>query len=237
MLLAKNHLRYVTLFLLVVSALPPLKVGAARGQQYVDSQIANAKTAYLTSEILHPKGDKEPFTSELNSIVKIAYETKIWSVFKPATAEKADIIMKIVEDRTPGSVWTLTLHVYDPEDNRELYTEKREYIEISNDIHRLMNHLLNSVLEQRKFNKEESEQKSERERAAKEHERSVGTAEVTCDNVKLFANKGAERRIRRILNKGDRVVIVTPANSETVVKVGDIWGYVDTECVRVLAPN
>jgi len=238
MLSAKNSFCYVAAgFFLFFSALPLSKMVAAQAKQSLDSQIVNAKTAFLTAEILHAKDDKQPFTSELNTIGNIANETKIWAVYKPATAEKADIIMKIEEDRTFGAAWTLTLHVYDPEDNRELYTEKRDYVELTNDIHRLMNHLLNAVVEQKTMGRLGVQREAEKEKAPREQVRSIGTAEVTCNNVKLFANRGAERRVRLILNKGDRMTVVTLANSEVVVKVGDVWGYVDAECVRVLQTN
>ncbi|SRR6266478_7007768 len=198
------------LLLLFVLALPT----TARPQQppILDSQIVEAKTAYLTAEVLFPKDDKHSFASELATISNFASGTRLWSVYKPATAEKADIIMKIVEDRTLGSIWTLSLHVYDPEDNRELYQEKREYVELKNDIHRLMNHFLNTVLEQRRLNREEAQQEIERvraeaesdkERAGRDYEQGVGPAQVVCDYVKVFANRGAERRVKRILNKGD----------------------------------
>ena len=58
MQILQAHLENCESYLLEI-AFPPFKEVAAPGQQYVDSQIANAKTAYLTTEILHPKGDKE----------------------------------------------------------------------------------------------------------------------------------------------------------------------------------
>jgi hypothetical protein len=163
----------------------------------LDSQIVEAKTVFLTAAILYPKDDKSSFNSELNAILNIASGTKIWSVYKPGTAEKSDIIIKIVEDRTFGTSWTHTLHVYDPEDNKELYTEKREYVELKNDVIRLMNHLLNAALEQRRLIREEAQQETERvradaeadkERAGRDYEEGVGPAQITCDNVKLYAN-------------------------------------------------
>ena len=206
----------------------------ARSQQppTLDSQIVEAKTAYLTAEVLYPKDDKHSFASELDTISNIASRTRLWLVYHPVAAEKADIIIKIVEDRTLGSMWTLTLHVYDPEDNRELYQEKREYVELKNDMHRLVNHLLDAVLEQRKLNREEARQ--EVEKGERDYETGVGPAQITCDNVKMFANRGAERRVKRFLNKGKHVTIVTPANSEAVIRIGDIVGYVDARCVQLL---
>lgn len=202
-----------------------------------------AKTAFLTAAILYRKDEKSSFASELDTILTIASGTGIWSVYKPATAERAEIIIKIVEDRTLGATWTLTLHVYDPEDNRELYKEEREYVDLTNDVHRLMNHLLNAVVEQRKLYREEAqreeemvrqEERAERERAGRDYEQGVGSAQITCDHVKVYANRAAERRVRRILDKGERVTIIMPANSEAVIKIGDSIGYVDARCVQVL---
>ncbi len=68
----------------------------------LDSRIVAAKTAFLTTEILYPKTEKSSFTSELNTILAIASGTKVWTVYKPATATKAETIMKIVEDRRLG---------------------------------------------------------------------------------------------------------------------------------------
>jgi len=226
--------------------LPPLPRASPQQPPTLDSQIIEAKTAFLTTEVLYPKDDKHSFASELDTISNFASGTKLWLVYKPASAEKADIIIKIVEDRTLGTIWTLTLHVYDPEDNRESYQEKREYVELKNDIHRLMNHLLNAVLEQRKLNRVEAQQEVERvrdakeaekERAGKDYEQGVGPAQITCDNVVLYANRGADRRVKRILNKGERVTIITPANEESVIGIREIVGYVDARCVQVLAPH
>jgi hypothetical protein len=50
------------------------------------------------------------------------------AAYRLAAAEKADIIIKITEDRSFGATWTLTLHVYDPEDNRELYKESESML-------------------------------------------------------------------------------------------------------------
>ncbi len=106
-----------------------------------------------------------------------------------------------------------------------------------------MNHLLNAVLAQRKLNRDEAQQeaerireeeKAERERAGKDFEQGVGPAQITCEAVNAYANRGAERRVRRILTKGERVMIITPANNEAVIKIGDIVGYVDARCVQVL---
>ncbi len=219
-------------FLLPLPTLP-----RARPQQppTPDSQIIEAKTAFLTAEILYPKDDKHSFASELDTISNIASGTKLWSVYRPATAENADIIIKIVEDRTLGTKWTLTLHVYDPEDNRKLYQEKREYVELKNDVHRLMNHLLNAVLEERRLDRQEAQHAKEKEKALSEYEARVGPAQITCDSVRLYANRGADRRVNRILNKGEHVTIITPANNEAVIRIGDIVGYVDAQCVEVLA--
>lgn len=231
--------------MLLVLALFASRLRAPQGPPppSVDSQIVAAKTAFLTSEILFPRTEKSSFATELDAILTIATSTKVWSVYKPAAASNADIIIKIVEDRSLGVPWTLTLHVYEPENNRELYKETREYVELTNDVHRLMNHLLNAVVEQRRLNKEEAWQEAERlreeeaeekERAEKDFENGIGPAKITCDNVKLYANRGAERRIRRILNKDDLVTITVTANSEVVVKIGDVTGYVDARCVQVL---
>src|ERR1700737_3605634 len=87
----------------------------------LDLQVATAKTAYLTTKILYSKGEKSSskLDAELNSILTIAGGTKIWSIYRPASAEKAQIIIKIIEDRSSGAAWTLTLQVYAPEDGSE----------------------------------------------------------------------------------------------------------------------
>lgn len=237
--------RFITIvtFCFILASMSEASATRSQLSPTLDSQIVEAKTVYLTAEILHPKDEKSPFSSELDTILALASGTRIWFAYKPATAEKADIIIKIVEDRTFGASWTLTLYVYDPEENRELYKEKREYVELRNDVHRLMNHLLNAVLERRKLNKEEAQQdaervraeeEAERERAGKDYEQGIGPARITCDAVKVYANRGAERRVKRVLDKGERVTIITPANSEAVIRIGDIVGYVDARCVEVL---
>jgi hypothetical protein len=111
----------------------------------VDPAIVQAKTAFVTSEMLFAKSDKESFSGELDDIIRIVNSSRIWTIYRPASSTQADLIIKIVEDRTLGAKWTITLHVYYPEDNRELYREDRNFVTLPNDVARLMNHLVDAV--------------------------------------------------------------------------------------------
>jgi hypothetical protein len=208
----------------------------------VDSTIVSAKTAFLTSEILYARPDKGSFSGELDEILRIANSTRIWSVYRPASSTHAELIIKIVEDRVLGGNWTITLYVYDPEDNRELYKEGRNFVTLSNDVTRLINHLLDAVLEQRMRSKEARRrpdwigagEQTNKQKAKEDYEQGIGPAQITCGNVNLYANRAAVRRVRRVLKKGDIVRISVTANEEVVVKIGDDVGYVDAKCVHLL---
>jgi len=211
-----------------------------------DPKIVSAKTAFFTCEIHHPKTDKDSFSIELDEINKIANSTRLWSVYRPTDATQADLIIKIVEDRILGTEWMLTLYVYDPENNTELYKEDRKYVTLSNDVTRLINHLVEPVLTERVRIREEARMEAVRIRAeAQENEEKakekakeealLGPARITCESVNLYANRAAVRRVIRVLKKGDIVKITLLADEEVIVKLGDEGGYVDAQCVQLLS--
>jgi hypothetical protein len=245
MLHAGRGKRYTALLLLMIVLSPFYRPTTAGGSSQEpprpDPKIVSAKTAFLTCEILYPKSEKGSFSTELDAIFKIANSTRIWSTYRPADATQAEIIIKIVEDRSLGTEWRLTLYVYDPEDNAELYKDERKFVTLSNDVTRLINHLVGSVLEERVRIREEAEaakefarQQADRIHAEEEENKLKGPAQITCENVNLYANRAAVRRVLRVLKKGDIVKITVLADEEVIVKVGNEGGYIDAQCVQLL---
>jgi hypothetical protein len=85
--------------------------------------LVSAKTAELIAEVQGKKTEKASFGPEIQKILRIANTTKLWSRYRYAVASKADIIIKVVEDRTFYASKTITLKVLNPDDNKEIYTE------------------------------------------------------------------------------------------------------------------
>ncbi len=203
-----------------------------------------AKTAQLLVEVIGQKSEKASFNAEMDRILRLADQTKLWGNYRYMPGPRADIIIKIEEYRTLVSSETISLTVFNPESNEKIYSETRDLVDLSNDVSRLIAHFLASVSRQKQEHssalkaavvrreQRELEGASARKEAGQDS-RPQGDIQVliTCQSVELYANRAAQRRMVRVLHKGDLVSLITPAQDEFVVQSGKDVGYVDAECV------
>jgi hypothetical protein len=206
--------------------------------------LLTAKTAQLLSEVIGKKSEKSSFNAEIDRILRLAEEAKLWANYRYMSGPRADIIIKIEEDRTLVSSETISLTVFNPENNEKIYSETRDLVDLSNDVSRLIAHFLAAVARKKQEYsfalRDAAARQEQRERKGVSARREVEQVsklqgdiqvKITCQSVELYANRASERRVVRVLHKGDLVSLVMPAQEEFVVKSGNDVGYVDAECV------
>jgi hypothetical protein len=202
--------------------------GPARGQEIVDREIAlKAKTASSLAGVDGLRVDKATFNASLQRILKAITSSKIWTRYAFAEASSSDIIFKITEDRTAPTEATIRLDVLNPDTNKPIYSEQRDLVDVTNDVHRLLSHFLAEVDRLREENREAMESAARQERLA-----GHVISRVTCDEVPMFANRATNRKIAMTLHKGDSVGVTMNAGDEDVVKIGEVTGYVSVDCLE-----
>jgi hypothetical protein len=187
----------------------------------------SARTAECIAEVEGRKSDKATFKPEIDQILRVVAGTKLWSRYRYAAASKADIIIKITEDRSVVDYETISFKVFDPEDNSQIYSETRSLVDLSNDVSRLVAHFLAAVDDERQ--QSEIAQKRDQENARL---RGEVQSKITCPNATVYANRGPQRRIIRTVSHGDSVAVLMQAGEELVVKLGTSVGYIDAACVE-----
>jgi hypothetical protein len=124
--------------------------------------LGTAKSANLLDDVVWNKTRHFNSDLELGRMERIASGTNLSKYFR-ITTQGPDIILKLHEDVTLIESETISLTVYDPDDNGVLYFEERPLVELNNDITRLISHFLAKVDEARKPYKE-AEEAAARER-------------------------------------------------------------------------
>jgi hypothetical protein len=134
--------------------------------------------------------------------------------------------------------------VFNPENNEKIYSETRDLVDLPNDVSRLIAHFLAAVTRQKQEYASALRAAAAR-REQREREDAYGRKEagqdgrpqgdiqvlITCQSVELYANRAAQRRVVRVLHKGELVGLIMPAQEEFVVRSGNDVGYVDARCI------
>ncbi|HWZ97760.1 MAG TPA: PEGA domain-containing protein [Candidatus Dormibacteraeota bacterium] len=211
---------------------------SSRGQEPpISSILIHARSAQLLAEVIGRKDQKAGFNAEINRILNISDSTRLWSYFRVARGSHADIILKIQEDQTLVGSETISLTVFNPDDNEKLFDETRNLVDLDNDVSRLITHFLSQVQQEKEIAKkaeearrqqaqkvlEEAERKDEQERKA--------LLRVICPSVELYANRADQRTVRKVLHENDIVSIVMSAQDEYIVSSGGVKGYVSAACL------
>jgi hypothetical protein len=182
-----------------------------------DNQLlGTAKSANLLTDVEWNKHRQFNSDLELRRMSRAVSGTQLWKHFRMATAG-ADIIMKLHEDATIIDSETITLTVYDPDDNGLIYSEERPLIDLDNDITRLISHFLAKVEEARKPFKEAQEAAARQRQDDEELRHAIaadeaaeaqrlkklksGTVTVRPGGMKVHFNAGVNLEVREELLK------------------------------------
>jgi hypothetical protein len=195
--------------------------------QTVSPILLTTKTAQLIAEVIGTKSQKPSFNAEMERILRLASSTRLWANYRYMSGSNADIIIKIQEDQTLVGSETISLTVFNPENNQKLYSETRDLVDLSNDVPRLVAHFLATVVQQK-------EQVKQRQKEEERQARLRGEimSKIICPSVELYANRAETRRVRKILYKDDAVGVMMSAGNEFVVKSGNDVGYVNADCLE-----
>ncbi len=230
--------------LLTFALLLPLTAVSSRGQEPpISPTLVHARTAQLIAEVIGTKSEKPSFKAEMNRILNAASETKLWTHFRYAPGSHADIILKILEDQTLVGSETITLSVFNPDDNEKLFSETRNLIDLDNDVSRLITHFLNQVQQERETVRKTEEEARQQARKTREEAELKAKQErealrrVTCSSVELYANRADQRTVRKTLYENDIVSVMMSAQDEYIVKAGSDIGYVSSACLEEVDPS
>jgi hypothetical protein len=96
------------------------------------------------------------------------YLSPLCKKFACVDAAKGDIILKLEEDVFLIGSETISLKAYDPEDNKEIFSEERQLLAEANDVNRLVVHFLKAVDDEIQALKVAAERKRLEEKEAAE---------------------------------------------------------------------
>jgi hypothetical protein len=122
--------------------------------------FVRTRTARLLVEVIGTKSEKPRLNAETNRILGIAGRTKLWTNFSSTSGASADIILKIQEDQTFVRREVISLTVFDPVNNEKLWSERRDLVDLDNDVSRLVASFLSEVAIEKKLAKENAERLS-----------------------------------------------------------------------------
>jgi hypothetical protein len=165
------------LLLLLLSVLPA---------NAIDKQLlGTAKSTTVLYDVVWNKN--RPFNSklQLSRMYTAVTSTNLGKYFSVVSRD-SDIIMKLHEDVMLIGSETISLTVFDPDDNGVIYSEERPLIDQSNDIKRLVSHFLDKVREARLAVMKLKELKST-------------TVTVRPGGMKVLFNDGIEPIVRKAL--------------------------------------
>jgi len=155
-------------------------LGTAKSAKFLDDVVCNLR--HFNSDL------------ELGRMERIAFGTNLSKYFR-MTTQRPDIIIKLHESVTLIETGTISLTVYDPDDNGVLYFEERPLVELNNDIARLISHFLIKVDEARKPYKE-GEEVAARERLDEQELHRALAADEAAEARRLRQLKAGRIRVR-----------------------------------------
>ncbi len=106
--------------------------------------LGTAKTVVVLWDVEWNKQRTFNSSAELRSMRVAIENTPLYAYFRPLQ-KGSDIVLKFHEDQTFIDRETISLTVYDPDDNGTIYSESRPLIAVDNDIDRLVSHFLSAV--------------------------------------------------------------------------------------------
>jgi hypothetical protein len=127
------------LTVLILSVLP-ITTAKAENQRL----LATAKTVNVLADVIWNKSRSFNSTLELSRLDGYLNRTPLNKKY-PKFSEQPDIILKLHEDVSILEAETISLTVFDPEDNGILWTEERPVVDLGNDVARLIAHFLKAV--------------------------------------------------------------------------------------------
>lgn len=131
-------------FLVSVFVLLPLFASVPFANAANSELLGTAKTATILYDVVWDK--RRSFNSglEMSRMQNALAGTNLLKSFR-IISDGSDIIIKLHEDVMLIGSETISLTVFDPDDNGVIYSEERPMIDQSNDIKRLVSHFLSKV--------------------------------------------------------------------------------------------
>jgi hypothetical protein len=140
----------------------------ARGQN--DTRLLTAQTVAVVASVEYLRVDNAKYDNqkEVNRIIGLVEDAGLFRTprfphapYRATTGDKADILITIEE--SVALPRTVSIVVRDPDTNDELFREKRDLVELGNDIKRLIKHFLTHV-EETKAESERAEELATRQK-------------------------------------------------------------------------
>lgn len=199
----------ITRFAVFVGFLLSASIGLAQN----DSRLLTATTVAVVAEVEYLRVDKSKYDNqaEVNRILRIVDDAGLFKTpafprapYRVTAAEKADIIVTIVE--SVALPQTVSLTVRDADTNDQLFEERRDLVELRNDIKRLIKHFLASV-DDKRAEMERAEEVARRQEREAQAAAEVARASQRCrDEEKTFR----QNIISAVFVQHGSVPLVTP---------------------------
>jgi hypothetical protein len=142
--------------------------------QTSDSRLLKARTVAVIASVEYLRADRAKYDNktEVNRILAMVDSAGLFKTptfphapYRATDSDKADLLITFEE--SVALPQTVAILVRDPDTNEELYREKRDTVELRNDIRRLVSHFL-AYVEEKKAEAERAEENArEQERKAR----------------------------------------------------------------------